>query len=459
MQKVDIVNITKEIEDSIDPKLIKKSMKIIAGKAAGICYMPDDYLSEGIQDEEKAIKRADGVAKSGHYSVYEHGHISFIIHTSKMMAMILNSMGLYSTSEKSARYTSMIPETKIEVDMYKKWSDKFYNLIKAYSGDLLTSREIEKLSMENARYMISVFTPTVMEYTLPYNRVLLMIGWLRDLSNTINSVTTLANKSTMFSKRITNPYNKYPYFYNRIASEALELADLLAIKVDGNIPDLEDHKSIGIEFIRTIGYIEKNNIETKKMSNLGASFIEDSFKDSYDKKEYYGDMYISKYKASFAEVAQAERHRTLHYNIDLPSILTVYVPKIIRGSRLEEEWIGDYNILINNNIIPQGTLLDVTESGRFEDFVLKCKERLCARAQLEITEVTVDQVKKFAMNSRNNMCTLNKKLVQRMIRGTHDLDYNNLDSIIVETRCRFCDYTCKEPCKLVNSRSNYFRNF
>jgi hypothetical protein len=39
--------------------------------------------------------------------------------------------------------------------------------------------------------------------------------------------------------------------------------------------------------------------------------------------------------------------------------------------------------------VPQATLVDVIEEGRFEDWVLKSKERLCSRAQLEISDITV----------------------------------------------------------------------
>ena len=86
---------------------LRKDSMVFSGKAAGICYMPDDYLSNGIQNDETALKRALGNAKSGHYSVFEHSHISFLIETTKAMAMVLNSTKLYTTSEKSARYTKM----------------------------------------------------------------------------------------------------------------------------------------------------------------------------------------------------------------------------------------------------------------------------------------------------------------------------------------------------------------
>ena len=103
-----------------NPNIIQKESRVIAGKAAGICYMPDDYLSEGIQNEQKCYDRSKMNAKSGHYSVYEHVLINFIIEDCpKIIAMILNSMGLYATSEKSARYTKMNPESTLEMDLIR----------------------------------------------------------------------------------------------------------------------------------------------------------------------------------------------------------------------------------------------------------------------------------------------------------------------------------------------------
>ena len=39
----------------------------------------------------------------------------------KIIAMLLNSLGMYATSEKSARYTIMKPETELEETLYNKW--------------------------------------------------------------------------------------------------------------------------------------------------------------------------------------------------------------------------------------------------------------------------------------------------------------------------------------------------
>ena len=150
---VKIINRTVECENE-DPYKLREDMCIIAGKAAGICYMDDNYLSEGIMDTEKALKRANMTAKSGHYSTYEHGHISFLIETSKIMAMVLNSLNLYSTSEKSGRYTTFTGESELEISMYNKWKSKFTRLIDICYSGRYTEKEVEKLSIENARYMI-----------------------------------------------------------------------------------------------------------------------------------------------------------------------------------------------------------------------------------------------------------------------------------------------------------------
>ena len=442
-QTVELVAVSREVSKESTHEEIRHDQLLIAGKAAGICYMPDDYFSKAINDDEKSIKRSLRNADSGHYSVFEHGHATFVINTSKMMAMILNSLNLYSTSEKSARYTAMNPETELEKQMYTKWKDIYVKLISPFYDTKLSSKEIEKLAMENARYMISVFTPTILEYTVPYGRMILTCGWLYSLSDTIN---IYVNKCPGIFPNIS----KYYFFYNRVAKECVELADeiskVLGITKDDHI--LEDHKRIGISFFRTFGILYKTYMNTEdSVSNLKKT------NSSFDKEEYFGDVYISKYKASFAELAQAERHRTLHYTMELPDKLIPYIPKIIRGTSYEMDWINDFNELIANKIVPQSTLLDIEEEGRFPDFVLKCKERLCSRAQLEIMEITRDQVEKFAYHM-GHLSFENRYMLEDMIIRPKD----SKDDIIIKARCAFQGYTCKEPCKIVNEKINYYRN-
>ena len=68
-------------KDIADPKTILNDMTIFGGKMSGICYMPDDYLSNGIQNENSALIRSNNNRRSGHYSVFEHGTITFLLET------------------------------------------------------------------------------------------------------------------------------------------------------------------------------------------------------------------------------------------------------------------------------------------------------------------------------------------------------------------------------------------
>ena len=444
-QSVKLIGITKQITQNELPELkVREEMQIFAGKAAGICYMPDDYFSKAFDDDEKSINRSKRNAVNGHYSVYEHGHINLIIQTTKIMAMILNSLNLYATSEKSGRYTVMKPETELEQEMYTKWKNVFVELITPFYEKYLTEKEIDKLAMENARYMISVFTPTVMEYTIPYNRAILTCGWLYELADTIE---TFVDEHPKVLPKIS----KYDYFYDRVKDECNELADLISgqIGITKNDHILDDHKKIGIEFFRTFGALYKANMNGKESVDMLSKFKFDN--DNIN--EYFGDVYTSRYKASFAELAQGERHRTLHYSMELPERLNPYIPKIIRGSAYEVEWTRDFDKLISNKIIPQGTLVDIVEQGRFVDFVLKCKERLCSRAQLEIMEITRDQLTRFT-HYTGNLSYANRALLEGMIIRPK----NGNGDVVVKSRCNFPGYKCKEPCKVVNTNINYYRN-
>ena len=447
MVKIEVINKSVECYNE-DPVMLREEMTIMAGKAAGICYMSDDYLSNGIQNISNAIKRAKRTANTGHLSVFEHGHLSLLIHTSKMMAMLLNSLNFYSTSEKSARYTPMCPETDLEQQMFNKWKARFVSLIDTYYHGKYSETDIEKLAMENARYMISVFTPTILEYTAPYNRLVMTVQWLYDVANTVDEL--LEYSANNDDDRI---YHQYEYFYSRLSKECKQLANELGkiLGISKEDPLIVDRKNIGIEFIRTVGYINKlRNIVPK----------EELFKNAYEnskRDEYFGDIYASKYEASFAAVAQDERHRTTHINIDLTEVHESYIPKIIRGSAYEIEWKNDFETLISNKIMPQGTMLEVYESGRFEDFYLKCKERLCSRSQLEIMEITREQVVKFAQNY-DILCYMNQKMLDSMIRQGNHVNYKKPETIIVESRCRFSDFSCVEPCKIQNDTINYYRN-
>ena len=79
---------------------------------------------------------------------------------------------------------------------------------------------------------------------------------------------------------------------------------------------------------------------------------------------------------------------------------------------------------------PQGMLVKIIERGTVEDFVLKCKERLCGCAQLEIMLQTKETLDKYIKNTEKTNKEVHKYLSQ----------YES------GVRCMFKDFTCTSPC-------------
>ena len=207
--------------------------------------------------------------------------------------------------------------------------------------------------------------------------------------------------------------------------------------------DLEEHKGMYIDFFYNIRPGEVNTYSADSINEL---------------KPHYGDVYLSTYKASLACVAQLQRHRTTKIKIQLDKKKDFYTPALIKNTILEKEWTEDMNTLIYKGVHPQGLLVNVVETGTFENFVLKCKERLCSRAQYEAMDVTRDQVKKFTFFADKNLDHYNRKLLQDMT-GL-EIEYmgaNYKFNTEVKPRCFFNNYSCKEPCKL--GKNGLCRNF
>ena len=452
--------------DNIDN--MTEEMFIFGGKAAGICYMPDDYLESSIQDKDKALKRAENNTKSGHHSVFDHGHISMLICTTKMGAMILNSLGVYATSEKSARYTVMKPDTQLELDMYNKWTEKFQEIIlKKYpntddsilnarlckklgidkkvivknnmlsisldnikdvenSEKLLNAYDIlselkksdtlpsRKLAMENARYMISVFTPTTMMYTISFRQLFLTISYLEKLMFNCTYILNDLDKNS----------EKY-HLHVKLRETAEDLkADLEKLVDDIKI---KENKNQYIRFLEAQHVADIYNGKCAK--------LDEHHETRYCKEQLVADSYTLVYNGSLAMLAQAQRHRTIRHSmyLEYSGQFGFYVPEIIKDTDLEKEWLDDINSV--SYCIPQGTLVRITEQGLFEDFALKCKERMCGRAQLEIMNRTKDSINEFIANM-DKLCYENKRLLRNI---THNLTPC--------ARCMYPDFKCTEGCQ------------
>ena len=384
------INIRAATVENPELQGLQGKFKLLAGKMAGICYMPDNYLSQGIQNEESSLKRAEATAKSGHHSVFDHTHMTLIIEgIPKILAMLLNSTEDYVTSEKSARYTVMKPETEAELVLYEKWIVKFTDLIsKTYPNiDLKT---VNKLALENARYLTSVFTPTTMAYTVSHRQWNYLVDWLVDLQE------QLAKNPNPFNDRLKKAVDEL----------YLHLGRLMVL-------DFVDNKGREFDFI-PLQYGHEKDIPADNIANA----------------------YSVSYIGSFAQLAQAHRHRTLSYTMwftgDRADEYGFYVPPIIAGTELEKEWLDDINSIAY--CFPQGTLVMITEEGLAKHFFLKCKERLCGRAQLEIALQTAKNLELFIGN-KHKLDARNRKLLESIAPNG-----------VPVAKCGMKGFICKEVC-------------
>jgi len=153
-------------------------------------------------------------------------------------------------------------------------------------------------------------------------------------------------------------------------------------------------------------------------------------KDNLDVREdQFADFYRTTYKASFAYLAQAQRHRTLKYQMQILKNKEYFVPPIIENDeKLKDEWLNDMNKVKDFN--PQGELVLIKENGTYNDFILKCEERLCSAAQLEICRKTKDILTSYQKYLEEHDDPLKKDI----------LNYTK------GARCTFPEFKCSEDC-------------
>ena len=372
----------------------KESAIKLSGKIAGVCYDKEGFNHLLNEPEERTMRRVDMTLNNGHHSVYDHIMINFNLqNVPKILAMVLNNEHQYTTSEKSARYTPVVRKegsiiTENEEKLYNKWIDIYKAKIASEYSYIYNDSKIQKLAQENARYLVTVFMPTQMIYSTSLRQINYIASWMQEYIKN-------ADKNSEFDKKLASSMQ-----------ELINELDRVNVLEEGL---MRNEKSITISLFG---------------------------KDLDKKQEYFGDVYCTNYKVSFAELAQAQRHRTLDYKIEMLGDKEFFVPPIISDDKsLVDEWVGDMNSV--KEVTPQGELVLVNEVGKYEDFILKCKERLCSAAQLEImmqTKNTLEKYKKALEESENPLA----KDIEKYSHGA---------------RCTFPDFTCTSDCKFKEGKT------
>ena len=354
MVTINTIGVSKEIDGESGAQLTDE-LTFLSGQYAGTCYAADGYETIRTQEPQKALRRAENTAQNGHHSVFQHSMVTMEIQCPKI-----------------------ILKQQIEALYPEKFSE----------------READKLAYENARYMLSVFCPTSMVYSLPFRNIFYVMDWAEQMRDQLNG------QADAFSKRL--------------AEELSGLVKSLDVVIGGK-RIFHDNKNEYFRFmpVQATGQLDDDNVE------------------------YFGDVYTAKFLASFAQVAQEQRHRTLRVKInfagDKPGEYGYYVPELLQEQSLQEEWLQDIAGVAEQ--FPQGMLVSVTEQGLFEDFALKCKERMCGRAQLEIMRLTEELVARFAKN-KQNLSSANRRRLEDLLEDDKPC-----------ARCGYRDFQCVEGCK------------
>ncbi len=316
--------------------------RVIAGLMGSTCYMQDtfDQLREKGIDDILAI--AQIVEQNGHHSTYDHANLTLELSgIPKALAMILNNEKQYSTSEKSARYTIMDKVEPKQLELYNKWYEILKNEIAFKYGKMggyFDKNRIGKLAQENARYMISVFTPTNLVYTTSIRQFNYLCHWFEDVIN-----DPCAND-----------------FYNGVRSEMLDFVNFFK-EHDLYSEYLQDGKN-------------------RKLSLFGPGILEEFVK---------SPIYAFQYDETLAAFAQSHRHKSTRYRIVERSLYDnrfYMLPILKNDNKRLKMWYEDISCV--KDYLPQGKLVSVVETGELETFRMKAMERVCLRAQKEVRDLT-----------------------------------------------------------------------
>lgn len=360
----------------------------LGGKFAGICYDKEGFEHLVNEPIEKTKRRIENTMSGGHHSVYGHTYITLNIKfLPKILAMVINNENEYNASEKSGRYTPINKEcspviTDREEELYNKWLEIFFDKIKDRYSEIYNDSKIKKIAQENARYLATVFYDTQMVYTTSLRQLNYLASWM---------------------EKYIKEHDKNNTFESKLSTSMEEF----------------------ISELKRLNLLDERLMRNDKNRSISL------FSKKYDDKtEVYTDIYLTKYVGSFAQLAQAQRHRTLDYEMRIPEKISYYVPPILEDDEnLVKEWLDDISSL--KDIYPNGMLIDIIEMGSYENFILKCKERLCSAAQLEIMLQTKETLEKY---------------MEELKKQKHPL-YNDIKKYSKGARCTFPDYKCPMPCK------------
>ena len=414
-----------------------EALKSVGVKAA-VCFKeakdnklisPQDIRnSEG---DEILINRAINTIISDHTTPSEHQNISLeLTGIPKILCMVLNNEHQYTADERSLRYTEVEPNdyiTNLEYQLYNKWLNIFEDLItkqlwkfyiKYNKNEKLAKKAIHKIAQENARYMVTVFTPTTITYTVPWIQLNKIISYMqRIIENPLNELEELL--IPYFKEFINLCILKNLVITKNSLFEVANENEKVKEKIYEKHPEIKGYQGNN-------EFIYKNN----KSVDLSLFAHRNRFTGINSNNEYGHNISYNNYE-SLACLAQEQRHRTIDCEMVIPESFASYVPLILKNNcDLENEWIRDMQSV--KNIYPQGQLVKVNRSMSIKNMLkFVGQERACEMAQLEIERVYTHDI---------ILDVYNALLIQNPLLA------NEIKPYVKKLRCAYPGYTCPTPC-------------
>lgn len=409
-------------------KFDKRDAIIDAGVKAAVCFKDGEITPEMIREsetDEQLLKRGLNTIISDHTSPSEQPNVMLeIVGIPKALCMVLNNEKQYMADERSLRYTIVKKSEYIsdaEVTLYDKWLQIFIDILNNEYYDFFykfnqgateektkkkIASAIKKLAQENARYMVSMFIPTTLTYTVPLAQINKICVYMQDI--------------------IASPMNEFeellvPYFKEFI--QALKDLDVIVTEHDAHVlcPEL------GVA--DTDEFLYRNN------KHIALSLFAERNKFSgINLPNEYGVNISYNMDVSVASLAQFHRHRTFNFEMLAPSVSeeSFYVPRLLEGKDdLIKEWLDD--MLSVNKYYPNGKLLHVNASGTLKNLVNYIgKERACDRAFLETEDMFTNQ--------------MIPDIYDGLVSEGKTALAEELKPYVRKLRCMYPDYNCPGKC-------------
>ena len=419
-----------------DGKFDLKKALISSGVKAAICYKEtidnvavSPSMVREMESDKILLNRGLNTLRDQHSTPNEHQVVSLeITGIPKAFLMVLNNEKQYTADERSLRYTEVEPNDIIsekEVELYNKWlkiieeniTEKYLKLYTKTSGSEKRARStIHKLAQENARYMVSVFTPTTTTYTVPWIQINKVISYMEKV---------IKNPIDEFEKKLV------PYFEEFI----IKLKDLNVSLTYKNLYDaIKDDEEI-LEFIKTkhpniIENKDSNLLYYKNTKDVELSLFANRNKFSgINSDNIYGASISYNNYESFACLAHENRHRSIECEMLIPKEFKFFVPPILTEEQ-KKDWEND--MLSVKDVFPQGQLLKVNRIMSIRAMLkFVAQERACERAQLEIQDIYTNDIIPTVYKELENT---NEKLAEEV------------KPYVKKLRCGFPGYKCPGTC-------------